>query len=146
MKGDGRTEFSREYPCLLRVSDGGNVKFFNNSKLYSESPRLKLNIAVCIPFVCFQVDSTQLPKFYQAYGTLPKSSMATLRKRQETREAACRAGSHSQKEIGRACLVVDGTKRGHGRRKRQRQMKAALKQRETLSKVKAKEEATIEPV
>lgn len=27
MKADDRTEDPREYPCLLRVSDGGNVKF-----------------------------------------------------------------------------------------------------------------------
>ena len=38
-------------------------------------------------------------------------------------------------------IVVDGAKRGNGRRKRQRKLKAALKQEETRKRVKEREEA-----
>ncbi|KAE9406155.1 signal recognition particle, SRP9/SRP14 subunit [Gymnopus androsaceus JB14] len=111
MKVEDGAEDPREYPCLLRVSDGGKVKF-----------------------------ST---KFYQAYGTLLKSSMTTLRKRDKKREKQRAEQAAARKQKLTEPVVIDGPKRGHGRRKRQRQVKAALKQQEALSKIKAREEASV---
>ncbi|KAJ3991365.1 signal recognition particle, SRP9/SRP14 subunit [Lentinula boryana] len=117
MKVEGGAEDPRDYPCLLRVSNGDKVKFSTT------------------------VESAALPKFYQVYGALLKSSMTTLRKRDKKREKQRAEEAAARKKKFSEPVVVDGSKRGSGRRKRQRQVKAALKQQETLAKIKAKEEA-----
>ncbi|KAJ4481055.1 signal recognition particle, SRP9/SRP14 subunit [Lentinula aciculospora] len=117
MKTGVGVEDPRSYPCLLRVSDGDKVKFSTT------------------------VNSTELLKFHQIYGALLKSSMTTLRKRDKKREKQRAEEAAARKKKLSEPVVVDGSKRGSGRRKRQRQIKAALKQQKTLGKIKAKEEA-----
>lgn len=69
--------------------------------------------------------------------------MTTLRKRDKKREKQRAEEAAVRKKKLIEPVVIDGPKRGHGRRKRQRQVKAALKQQDALSKIKAKEEANV---
>ncbi|KAJ3861122.1 signal recognition particle, SRP9/SRP14 subunit [Lentinula novae-zelandiae] len=117
MKVEDGVEDPHAYPCLLRVSNGDKVKFST------------------------KVDSTDLFKFHQVYGALLKSCMTSLRKRDKKREKQRAEEAAARKKKLSEPVVVNGSKRGNGRRKRQRQIKAALKQQETLGKIKAKEEA-----
>ncbi|KAF9074517.1 signal recognition particle, SRP9/SRP14 subunit [Rhodocollybia butyracea] len=117
MKAGASANDTREYPCLLRVSDGGKTKFSTTVK------------------------SSELEKFYHLYGTFLKSSMTTLRKRDKKREKQRAEQAAARKKKLSEPIVIDGPKRGKGRRRRQRQVKAALKQQEALNKIKAKEEA-----
>ncbi|KAF8481703.1 signal recognition particle SRP9/SRP14 subunit [Russula ochroleuca] len=95
---------TREYPCIIRVTDGEDVTFSTH------------------------ITSGQLNKFLNAYGTLLKSSMNTLRKRDKKREKV-RAEKLAARKQGLAEPVpIEGPKRGNGRRKRQRRVKAAQKQ------------------
>ncbi|KAK1232493.1 hypothetical protein PQX77_004344 [Marasmius sp. AFHP31] len=106
-----------EYPCLIRATDGGQVKFST------------------------RVSSSQLPAFHREYGTLLKASMTTLRKRDKKREKQRAEQVALRKKRLNEPVVVDGAKRGKGRSRRQRQMKAAIKQQEALQQAKAREEA-----
>ncbi|KAG7092194.1 hypothetical protein E1B28_008562 [Marasmius oreades] len=106
-----------EYPCLIRVTGGGEVKFST------------------------RVVSSQLPHFQREYGTLLKASMTTLRKRDKKREKQRAEQVALRKKRLNEPVVVDGAKRGKGRSRRQRQMKAAVKQQEALQHAKAREEA-----
>ncbi|KAF7347245.1 Signal recognition particle, SRP9/SRP14 subunit [Mycena venus] len=106
----------REYPCLVRVTDG-TAKFST------------------------KVNSSELDKFHNAYGTLLKASMTTLRKRDKKREKQRAEQAARRKKKMTEPVVVDGPKRGNGRRKRQRQLKAAAKQEESQRKAKQREEA-----
>ncbi|KAJ3755451.1 signal recognition particle, SRP9/SRP14 subunit [Lentinula raphanica] len=117
MKVDDGAEDSRSYPCLMRVSDGDKVKFSTT------------------------VNSTELPHFHQVYGALLKSSMTTLRKRDKKREKQRAEDAAARKKKLSEPVLVAGPKRGNGRKKRQRRIKVALKQQETLAKIKAKEDA-----
>ncbi|KAJ6541671.1 signal recognition particle, SRP9/SRP14 subunit [Mycena capillaripes] len=108
----------REYPCLVRVTDGGAAKFST------------------------RVNSSELEKFHHAYGTLLKASMATLRKRDKKREKQRAEQAARRKKKMTEPVVVDGPKRGNGRRKRQRQLKAEAKQQESQKKAKQREEAS----
>ncbi|KAJ3771190.1 signal recognition particle, SRP9/SRP14 subunit [Lentinula raphanica] len=117
MKVEVGAEDSRSYPCLMRVSDGDKVKFSTT------------------------VNSTELPHFHQVYGALLKSSMTTLRKRDKKREKQRAEDAAARKKKLSEPVIVAGPKRGNGRRKRQRRIKAALKQQETLAKIKSKEDA-----
>ncbi|KAJ6520536.1 signal recognition particle, SRP9/SRP14 subunit [Mycena sanguinolenta] len=106
-----------EYPCLVRVTDGGKIKFSTT------------------------VNSSELQKFHAAYGLLLKASMTTLRKRDKKREKQRAEEAARRKKKMTEPVVVDGPKRGNGRRKRQRQAKAAIKQEESQRKAKQREEA-----
>ncbi|KAG5638925.1 hypothetical protein H0H81_008694 [Sphagnurus paluster] len=108
---------SREYPCLLRVSDGRSKKFST------------------------EIESGQLQKFHAAYGALLKGSMTTLRKRDKKRDKTRSEQAARRKKKMTEPVVVDGPKRGGGRRKRQRQVKAAIKQQESQRKFKEREES-----
>ncbi|KAG6919094.1 hypothetical protein DXG01_009347 [Tephrocybe rancida] len=112
----GDVEDTREYPCLLRVTDGGNTKFST------------------------QVEPGQLMKFHAAYGALVKASMTTLRKRDKKREKIRSEQAAQRKKKMTEQVVLDGPKRGKGRRKRQRQVKALLKQQASQQKFKEREE------
>ncbi|GLB43711.1 putative signal recognition particle 14kD protein [Lyophyllum shimeji] len=114
---DGESaEDTREYPCLLRVTDGGSNKFST------------------------KVEPGQLEKFHAAYGALLKASMTTLRKRDKKREKTRAEEAAKRRKKMTEAVVVDGPKRGSGRRKRQRQMKAALKQQESQQRFKERGE------
>ncbi|KAK7043736.1 hypothetical protein VNI00_008348 [Paramarasmius palmivorus] len=106
-----------EYPCLVRATDGDKVKFST------------------------RVMSSQLPAFHREYGTLLKASMTSLRKRDKKREKQRAEQIALKKKRLNEPVVVDGSKRGNGRRKRVRQMKAAIKQQEALQLAKEREEA-----
>ncbi|KAF8079289.1 signal recognition particle, SRP9/SRP14 subunit [Lyophyllum atratum] len=114
-EGQG-SEDTREYPCLLRVTDGGATKFST------------------------QVEPGQLERFHAAYGALLKASMTTLRKRDKKREKTRAEQAARRKKMMTEPVVVDGPKRGSGRRKRQRQVKAAVKRQESQQKFKEREE------
>ncbi|KAL1951713.1 hypothetical protein VTO73DRAFT_862 [Trametes versicolor] len=108
---------TKEFPCLVRVTDGKDAKFSTT------------------------VQPSDLEKFHAAYGVLLKSSMTSLRKRDKKREKhraeeAARKKRRLQEEI-----VIEGAKRGNGRRKRQRKIKAALKLEESKKRAQEKEEA-----
>ncbi|KAG5644091.1 hypothetical protein DXG03_009110 [Asterophora parasitica] len=111
------SEDSREYRCLLRVTDGGSNKFST------------------------EVEPGQLEKFHAAYGALLKASMTTLRKRDKKREKTRAEQAAQRKKKMTEPVVLDAPKRGNGRRKRQRQVKATLKQQESQQKFKEREEA-----
>ncbi|KAF9562247.1 signal recognition particle, SRP9/SRP14 subunit, partial [Agrocybe pediades] len=117
MKVEEGSSDPREYPCLVRVTDGKKHKFST------------------------KVDSSELIKFHAFYGNLLKSSMTTLRKRDKKREKARADAAAKRKKEMTEPIVMDGHKRGPGRRKRQRQMKALAKQQESQKKFKEREEA-----
>lgn len=115
MKQDG-TDDTQEYPCLLRAVDGTGTKLST------------------------RVDPGNLDRFYSAYGALLKSSMSALRKRDKKREKQ-RAEELARRKKRLAELVpVVGPKRGAGRHKRQRLVKAAIKQQETKKRMEEREE------
>lgn len=92
-------------------------------------------------FSTSQVVSGELNKFYAAYGSFLKSAMSTLRKRDKKREKLNAEQAAKRKKRMTEPVKIDGPKRGSGRRKRQRQVKAALKQQESQKKFKEREEA-----
>jgi hypothetical protein len=82
-----------------------------------------------------QISATDLPKFYSAYGSLLKSSLSlTLRKRDKKKEKTRQEQALKRKKKMTELVVVDGPKRGAGRKKRQRQVKAVVKQAEAKKK------------
>ncbi|KAK0233995.1 signal recognition particle, SRP9/SRP14 subunit [Armillaria fumosa] len=117
MKHEEGEEDVREYPCLVRLSDGGEFKFST------------------------RVSSADLHKFHSAYGSLLKASMTTLRKRDKKREKQRAEEIARRKKKLSEPIVVEGKKRGNGRRKRQRMMKAAVKQQTAIQKLQEREEA-----
>ncbi|KAL5535855.1 hypothetical protein ACEPAF_3949 [Sanghuangporus sanghuang] len=101
---------AKEYPCILRATDGKEVKFSTH------------------------VLPGELDKFHAAYGALLKSSMPSLRKRDKKREKdRAERVARSRKRMTEP-VIVEGRKRGAGRRKRQRRIKAAKKQEESRRK------------
>lgn len=98
-----------------------------------------------MPFIYFdtsfpwQVLSNDLPKFHAAYGNLLKSSMVTLKKRDKKKEKQKAEEAALRKKKLYTTIPITGSKRGSGRRKRSRLLKAALKQAETRKKVEEKE-------
>lgn len=88
-----------------------------------------------------QIISGQLDKFLGAYGALLKSSMSTLRKRDKKRERIRSEKLAARKQRLAEPIVIAGPKRGNGRRKRQRRIKAALKQEAARQRIQEKQEA-----
>ncbi|KAG6873490.1 hypothetical protein C0992_008716 [Termitomyces sp. T32_za158] len=120
MDDAGTSEDHREYPCLIRLTDGRENKLST------------------------KVESGHLEKFYAAYGSLLKASMTTLRKRDKKREKIRSEQAATRKKKMTESLVADGPKRGNGRRKRQRQVKAMMKQQESQQKFKEREEKQLQ--
>ncbi|KAI0931658.1 hypothetical protein AcW2_000498 [Taiwanofungus camphoratus] len=108
---------TKEYSCLVRVTNGKEAKFST------------------------RVEPGQLEKFHATYGALLKSSMTSLRKRDKKREKQRAEEMARRKRRLTEEIAIEGPKRGNGRRKRQRRMKAALKQEESRKRVQEKEEA-----
>lgn len=107
----------KELPTLIRVTDGKKAKFST------------------------RVEPGHLDRFHSAYGALLKASMTTLRKRDKKREKQ-RAEQHAiRKKRLAEPIDVEGPKRGSGRKKRQRRVKAAIKQQEAKQKMAEREEA-----
>ncbi|KAI5825762.1 signal recognition particle, SRP9/SRP14 subunit [Schizophyllum commune Tattone D] len=116
MKADDGSEDTREYPCLLRAVDGVGTKLST------------------------RVEPGHLDRFYTAYGALLKSSMSALRKRDKKREKQRAEELARRKKRLAEPVVVEGAKRGAGRRKRQRLVKAAIKQQETKKRLEEREQ------
>jgi len=104
---EGGSSDTCEYPCLLRVSDGKGSKFST------------------------KVEPDELFKFYSSYGSLLKASMTTLRKRDKKREKIRAEVATKRREKMTEPVIVDGNKRGKGRRQHQRKIKALRKQQES---------------
>lgn len=108
---------TREYPCIIRAIDGKEVSFSTH------------------------ITSKQLDTFLNAYGVLLKSSMSTLRKRDKKRERDRAEKLAARKQRLAEPVPIEGPKRGKGRRKRQRRIKAALKQEAARQRIQEKQEA-----
>lgn len=126
----------KEYPCLVRATDGKNVQFSTLVSVYSSDPRRQTQMTM----YC-KVQPGDLDKFHTTYGTLLKTSMTTLRKRDKKREKQRAEEQAARKRKAAETVVVRGPKRGNGRRKRQRLVKAAMKQEEARKKALEREEA-----
>ncbi|GJJ13223.1 hypothetical protein Clacol_007474 [Clathrus columnatus] len=110
-------EDEKEYPCLIRATDGKHIEFSTH------------------------VQPKDLEKFHAIYGSLLKASMLTLRKRDKKREKLRAEQQAAKKRKLAEPIVIRGPKRGNGRRKRQRLIKAASRQEEARKKAAEKESA-----
>ena len=90
--------------------------------------------------ILHQVRPGDLEKFHAAYGTILKSSMTTLRKRDKKREKQRAEDAARKKRRLQEEILVEGSKRGAGRRKRQRKAKAAAKLDEAKKRAQEREE------
>ncbi|KAH0837774.1 hypothetical protein J3R83DRAFT_5952 [Lanmaoa asiatica] len=113
---DARPDSEKEHPCLIRVTDGKNANFSTH------------------------VSPSDLQKFHAAYGSLLKASFTTLRKRDKKREKQRAEQLAKRKQRMAEPVVVDGPKRGNGRRKRQRKVKAAIRQEQAKERAAKREE------
>ncbi|KAG9048832.1 hypothetical protein FS837_011915 [Tulasnella sp. UAMH 9824] len=104
-----------EYKCLLRATDG-HVKFET------------------------LILSAELGKFHAAYAALLKASMSTLRKRDKKKEKQKAEQAALWKKKLAEEIVIEGPKRGNGRRKRVRRIKAAIRQDEERNAAAKREE------
>lgn len=110
------SDAEREYPLLVRAVDGDDVKF---STLAQPS---------------------DLEVFHTHYGTLLKAKMtASLRKRDKKREKLRAERAALRKKKLEQDIVIEGPKRGNGRSKRQRRIKAARKLEETRARIRQAE-------
>ncbi|KAF8131470.1 signal recognition particle, SRP9/SRP14 subunit [Boletus edulis] len=113
---DAHPDSKKEYPCLIRVTNGKHTNFSTH------------------------VIPSDLPKFHAAYGSLLKASFTTLRKRDKKREKQRAELLAKRKQRMAEPVVVDGPKRGNGRRKRQRKVKAAIRQEQAKERVAKRDE------
>ena len=129
-------EEKTEYPCLLRASDGGKVKF-------STRVRTPAQLSLLSPLYSkHQVNSSDLEKFHTVYGALLKSAFtASLRKRDKKRERLRAEEALKKRKKMVEDVVVEGPKRGKGRRARQRKVKALLKQEQGRNRWRERESA-----
>ena len=88
-----------------------------------------------------QVGSGELLKFQAHYGSLLKASMLTLHKRDKKQEKLRSEEAAKRKKKMTETIILDGPKRGKGRRAHQRKVKALLKQEESQKKYREREEA-----
>ncbi|KZV74082.1 signal recognition particle, SRP9/SRP14 subunit [Peniophora sp. CONT] len=105
-----------EYPCLVRATDGNETKFST------------------------RVQPGELEKFHSAYASLLRASMGTLRKRDKKREKQRAEEAATRKKKRDQTIMVDGPKRGAGRKKRQRKVKAAQRQEEARVRISERED------
>ncbi|TCD63504.1 hypothetical protein EIP91_005337 [Steccherinum ochraceum] len=115
--GSGDATDTNEYPCLIRVTDGKDLKLST------------------------KVEPGDLEKFHATYGTLLKASMGSLRKRDKKREKQRQEDAARRKRRLAEQIAVEGPKRGNGRRKRQRLVKRAIRLEETRKRSQEREEA-----
>lgn len=117
MAPNSQEEDDKEYPCLIRATDGKKIEFSTH------------------------VQPGDLDRFHSLYGALLKSSMSTLRKRDKKREKLRAEQLSAKRRKLTDPITVHGPKRGNGRRKRQRLVKKALRQEEARKKTAQKEQA-----
>ena len=91
-----------------------------------------------------KVQPGDLEKFHSVYGVLLKSSMPKLRKRDKKREKERADRAAAKKKRILESVAVEGPKRGSGRRKRQRRIKALLKQEVSRKKFQEREKAKLQ--
>ena len=127
------TDDSREYPCLVRVTDGKETQFSTHVRIF---PFLSTKLDL----VWQQITSGELDKFLSAYGALLRSSMSTLRKRDKKREKLRAEKIAARKQRLAEPIAIEGPKRGKGRRKRQRRINAAIKQEAARQRIQEKQE------
>jgi signal recognition particle subunit SRP14 len=107
---------SKEYPCLLRATDG-------------KSCTISTHIA-----------PSSLSSFQAHYGTLLKTTMTqTLRKRDKKKEKSRVEAAALKKKKVMEGVLVEGPKRGNGRRKRERLEKVKVRLEEAKRKLEEKE-------
>ena len=82
----------------------------------------------------------ELDGFSVRYGSLLKLSMTTLRKRDKKREKTHAEEGAKRRLKMTELIVLDGHKRGKGRRQRQRKIRALLKQQASQKKFQEREE------
>ncbi|VDB84280.1 unnamed protein product [Peniophora sp. CBMAI 1063] len=109
-------DLADQYPCLVRATDGNETKFST------------------------RVLPGELEKFHATYAALLRASMGSLRKRDKKREKQRAEEAAARKKKREQTIVVDGPKRGAGRRKRQRKVKAAQKQEEARIRIAERED------
>ncbi|TFL03288.1 signal recognition particle, SRP9/SRP14 subunit [Pterulicium gracile] len=98
----------REYPCLLRATNGKEISFST------------------------RVTPTDLAKFTAHYGSLLKAQMTPhLRKRDKNKQKAKQDQANARKARMTEPVLIEGSKRGAGRRKMQRRLKLVRKQNES---------------
>ena len=127
---------TKEYPCLVRVTNGKELNF--STKVRSQYSNVK---RFSDPSALNQVEPGQLDAFHAKYGALLKPSMSTMRKRDKKREKQKTELVARKKRRLAEDVVVEGPKRGNGRRKRQRLLKAALRQNEARQRAQEREAA-----
>jgi signal recognition particle subunit SRP14 len=92
-------------------------------------------------FFITQITSGELDTFLNAYGALLKSSMSTLRKRDKKREKVRAEKLAARKQRLTVPVLIEGPKRGKGRKKRQRRVEAELKQEAVRQRMQEEQEA-----
>lgn len=125
---------AREYPLLLRAVDGDDIKLST-----VVSPRHDPH-ARTDPADAIQIQASELEAFHTAYGSLLKVHMTPgLRKRDKKREKLRAERAALRKKKLAQDIVIEGPKRGNGRSKRQRRVKAAKKLEEARARIRAAE-------
>lgn len=127
-----------EYPCLVRATDGNETKF--STRVRPAFPASLLLILNSTSRDRVQVQPGELEKFHSAYASLLRASMGTLRKRDKKREKQRAEEAATRKKKRDQTIVVDGPKRGAGRKKRQRKVKAAQRQEEARVRISERED------
>jgi signal recognition particle subunit SRP14 len=145
VKHEGEDD-SREYPCLVRVTDGKKANLSTRVRIYSylcfTAAYSLVHLIVSFKTNSFaQVEPGQLDAFHVTYGTLLKGSMGTLRKRDKKREKQRAEEAAKRKRRMTEPIPIEGPKRGSGRKKRQRRIKAAMKQEDSRQQAQKREEA-----
>lgn len=138
MNSSENRDQDQEYPCLVRATDGKTIHFSTRVRV-SHFQDCANNV---IEYSCLdnQVNPGDLERFHTVYGTLLKTSMTTLRKRDKKREKQRAEQQATRKRKLADSVVVAGPKRGNGRKKRQRLVNAALRQEESRKKTTEREE------
>jgi len=128
-----QTSDDREYPVLLRATNGKDI---NISTRVSPCPR-SCSVA---PNSAYKVLPSALHTFHAAYGALLKQSFTGLKKRDKKKEKQrAEELAARRRKLYENPIKVIGPKRGKGRRRRQRLLKASLKQEAAKKKLEKKE-------
>lgn len=118
----------REYPCLLRATNGKEISF--STRVSPTHPSSIFYILTCVSPT--QVTPTDLAKFTAHYGSLLKAQMTPhLRKRDKNKQKAKQDQANARKARMTEPVLIEGSKRGAGRRKMQRRLKLVRKQNES---------------
>jgi signal recognition particle subunit SRP14 len=132
----------KEYPCIIKVTDGKDFKLstiVRASRVCSVTVYYSSNPLRCPCHL--QINPGELEAFHTSYGTLLKSSMTTLKKRDKKKEKARHERALLRRRKLEEVITVEGPKRGAGRRKRQRRVQAIIKQGEARQKMAERDEA-----